>query len=134
MSEQQDPSFGSFARELRADIAAYVDARVEYTKLVAYEKVARLTASATTVVLLGALAFFTFFFLSITLALFLGEILHNQVAGYAIVTGIDLLAVLVILWRKNLIEEGITQKIVDQLLKEHDKAEEEQSQKDETTR
>jgi uncharacterized membrane protein YqjE len=134
MSEQQDPTFGSLARELRADIAAYVDARVEYTKLVAYEKVARLSASATTVLLLGALAFFTFLFLSITLALFLGEIIHNQVAGYAIVTGIDLLAVLIILWRKVKIEESITQRIVDQLLKEHDKEEEEQLQKDETTR
>ncbi|MFN8153216.1 MAG: phage holin family protein [Bacteroidia bacterium] len=120
MTEKEHYTFGSFARELREDIAAYVDARIEYTKFSAYEKSARLISGATTVILIGLLSFFAILFLSFTLALILGNWLGNPVWGYGLVTLLDILGVVIIVSRKSVIEERITQKVVERLLEENE--------------
>lgn len=120
MTEKENYTFGSFAKEFRKDIAAYVDARIEYTKLSAYEKMARLISGATTVVIIGLLSFFTILFLSITLALLIGDYFGNQALGYGIITFLDLAGVLIIVARKAKIEELITQKVVERLLEENE--------------
>lgn len=120
MTEKEQYTFGSYAKELRKDIAAYVDARIEYTKLSAYEKSAQLISGATTVLLIGTLAFFVVLFFSITIALILGDYLGKPAWGYGIVTLVDLIGILFIVARKKQIEENITQKVVERLLDEKD--------------
>ena len=120
MTEKENYTFGSFARELRKDIAAYVDARIEYTKLSAYEKAARLISGATTIILLGLLSFFAILFLSVTIAIVIGDYLNNPALGFGIVSLIDLAGVLVISMRKTKIEERITQKVVERLMEENE--------------
>lgn len=119
MTEKEQYTFGTYAKELRKDIAAYVDARIEFTKLSAYEKSARLISGATTVILIGTLAFFVILFLSITIALIIGDYLGNDAWGYGIVTLFDTICILFIVARKAQIEESITQKVVGKLLEEN---------------
>ena len=120
MTEKEQYTFGSYAKALRKDIAAYVDARIEFTKLSTYEKSARLISSATTAVLIGTLAFFVILFLSITIALVVGDLLGNPAWGYGIVTLFDAVGILIIVSQKSRIEENITQKVVEKMLEESD--------------
>lgn len=117
MNEQ---SFGDFGRELKKEISAYIDARVEYTKLSAYEKIGRMTASASSILLILVFAFFTFLFLSATAAIFLGNILNSQVAGFAIIAGLDLLILLFFIFQRKTIEENITQRVIGELIKDRE--------------
>lgn len=119
----EDQTFSSFGRDLRKEISAYIEARIEYGKLVAYEKMAKAMASATSVLILAAFGFFTFFFISITLALYLGRWLNDELLGFAIVSGFDLLIFILFLSFKEKIEQNMMQKIVEQLLKEKQKDE-----------
>ncbi|MBL7924166.1 MAG: phage holin family protein [Bacteroidia bacterium] len=114
-----EPTFAEYIRELRTELKNYIDTRTEYTKLVAYEKMANATGSLAFILLVAGFFFFTFFFVSITLALYLSEILNNQVYGFALVSGFDILIVLMLLIRKDAVQHFISEKVAASLLKDH---------------
>ena len=59
MNEQ---SFGTYAKEFKKDISAYIELRLEYTKLIAYEKIAKVSAVSLSFLVILFFAFFAFFF------------------------------------------------------------------------
>ncbi len=117
----EEKTFSSFARELRTELKNYIESRIEYGKLLAYEKLAKAISSVTSILILAAFGFFTFFFISITLALYLGRWLNDDFLGFGIVSLLDLLVFMIVFMNKEKIELMITQKIVEQLLKEKHK-------------
>lgn len=119
----EDQTFGSYAREIRKEISNYVEARLEYAKLLAYEKTAKAIAVVTNIIVLAAFGFFTFFFVSITLALYLGKWLNDVNLGFAIISAFDLMVFLIFVMNKGKIEKMVTNKIIEQLLKEKHKEE-----------
>ncbi len=113
MDEQ---SFGAFARDLKNEISSYVNARIEYAKLLAYERIAKFTGSASVILVLVLLGFFTFFFFSFTAALVIGRLLKDEILGYTIVSAIYLILVILIYSFRRQIEDKIVQKMVKSLL------------------
>lgn len=120
MSEKEEYNFGTFAKALRKDISDYVDARIEYSKLSAYEKIAHLVAEAAIIIFIIIFSFFTLFFLSFMFAMLLDNWLKIPGLGYGIVAIIDLLAVLLIVKNKSALKSKITDQIVGHLLKDHE--------------
>ncbi|HOS48298.1 MAG TPA: phage holin family protein [Bacteroidia bacterium] len=122
----KEESFGSFAKELKKDISEYVDLKVEHTKLLAYEKIAKLISASTSYLLIGLFSFFAFLFLSFTVAFYLGNITGSTAMGFGIVTIIYLVILLAILiFRKKYFETGMTNKIIGVLMEEDNDEDEE---------
>jgi lipopolysaccharide export LptBFGC system permease protein LptF len=122
----KEESFGSFAKELKKDISEYVDLKVEHTKLLAYEKIAKLISASTSYLLIGLFSFFAFLFLSFTVAFYLGNITGSTAMGFGIVTIIYLVILLAILiFRKKYFENGMTNKIIGVLMEEDNDEDEE---------
>ncbi len=119
----QDPTFGSYFREFRDNIKSYVEARIEYAKLIAYEKMARAISSATNILILAAFGFFTFFFISITLALYLGRWLNDEYLGFVIISLLDFLIFVLLLLNRESFERMMMQRIIAQIMKEKSKEE-----------
>ncbi|HQF28604.1 MAG TPA: phage holin family protein, partial [Bacteroidia bacterium] len=115
-----------FAKELKKDISEYVDLKVEHTKLLAYEKIAKLISASTSYLLIGLFSFFAFLFLSFTVAFYLGNITGSTAMGFGIVTIIYLVILLAILiFRKKYFENGMTNKIIGVLMEEDNDEDEE---------
>ena len=122
----KEESFGSFAKELKKDISEYVDLKVEHTKLLAYEKIAKLISASTSYLLIGLFSFFAFLFLSFTVAFYLGNITGSTAMGFGIVTIIYVIILLAILiFRKKYFENGMTNKIIGVLMEEDNDEDEE---------
>lgn len=94
--------------EIFSDVKDYVEIRLEYVRLKAVEKVSKIFADIvtnTTVIICFVLAFL---FGSITLALFLSELLDSFSGGFGCVALFYLaLAIIVYLTKDNYIEKGI---------------------------
>jgi lipopolysaccharide export LptBFGC system permease protein LptF len=122
----KEESFGSYAKDLKKDISEYVDLKVEHTKLLAYEKIAKLISASTSYLLIGLFSFFAFLFLSFTVAFYLGNITGSTAMGFGIVTIIYLVILLAILiFRKKYFENGMTNKIIGVLMEEDNDEDEE---------
>lgn len=121
MSEKDDYNFGVFAKEIRRDISAYVDARIEYTRLTAYEKVGQVAGEGSVMLLLLTFSFFALFFISFAGAVLLGSWLKSMAAGFGIIALMDLLLLLVIYQKKESLKEKVSGKVIEQLLTAHQK-------------
>jgi hypothetical protein len=94
--------------DLVDDAKGFLDARVEYTRLYLVEKVSKIFAdlvTSTTVIVCFVLAFL---FGSVTLALYLAEILGSNAGGFGCVSLVYiLLAIIVYLTKDKYIEKAI---------------------------
>ncbi len=79
-----------------------------------YEKVSRVISGITSVLFLASLLVFILLFISIGLALWLGTLIHEPYAGFFIVGGVYLLAMIVFYLNR---EKWIRDPIIDGLLK-----------------
>jgi len=104
MQENKDKSI----EELVDDAKGYIEARAEYTRLYLVEKISKVFADLvtnTTVIVCFVLAFL---FGSVTLALFLSDVLGSYSRGFGCVSLIYiLLAVVVYLTKDKYIEKAI---------------------------
>lgn len=104
--------------ELRQLITEYFDARLKLIKLETFEKIAKVTAVLFSSLVVALLAFFLLFFLSMSLGFYLGKIFDSLALGFLSVTGLYLvLFVLVLLMKKDLLEEFLIERIIGELTK-----------------
>ena len=89
-----EPNKSQFFADLRDLIVAYFQERLELAKALAYEKIARIIAFLVIGLLMLLFFFFGILFLSFMLAMYFGELLHSQMAGYGLVAGIYFVAFL----------------------------------------
>ena len=116
-----DHSIGSFTRELKKEIASYVDVKLEYTKLVAYEKTAKASAAGVTFLIIAFLGFFTFLFLSIAGGFYLGEVTGSLAKGFGLITCVYFLLLIIVLSiRKKYFEDYIINKVIEVLTLDDD--------------
>lgn len=78
--------------ELRRDVSAYIDTRLQILRLELYEKTSRTVATLSFGLILLFLALFAFFFLFLALGFLLGECLGSVAVGFAIVAAFYLVA------------------------------------------
>lgn len=108
-----DPDKSRFFADLRELIVDYLQQRLELTRALAFEKIARIVAYLVIGFVLALLFFFGLLFLSFLLGFYLSELLHSQVAGFAIVAGIYFLAfALLLLLRERVFARGIMNSII----------------------
>ena len=109
----QEPSFFD---ELKQIIIAYFEAKIQLYKIGAYEKIAKVTATLFSSIVITLLCFFMLFFLSISGGFFFGGLLNSNGLGFLIIFGIYvILLIFVIIYRKRLLEKYITDKVIEQL-------------------
>ncbi len=109
----QEPSF---FEELKQIIIAYFEAKIQLYKIGAYEKIAKVTATLFSSIVITLLCFFMLFFLSISGGFFFGGLFNSIALGFLIIFGIYvILLIFVIIYRKRLLEKYITDKVIEQL-------------------
>jgi DMSO/TMAO reductase YedYZ heme-binding membrane subunit len=82
--------------DLLSDAKVYVDARIEYIKLSAVEKGAKIFADLITNAAVIICFVLAFLFASFTLALYLSEVLGSYARGFGCVAGIYLLLSIIV--------------------------------------
>ncbi len=111
----------SVISELKQLITEYFETRLKLLKLETFEKIAKVTAVLFSSLVVALLGFFLLFFLSMTGGFFLGKIFDNMALGFLVVTGLYLvLFVLVLLMKKDLLEEFLIERIIGELTKKED--------------
>ncbi len=108
----------NFFQSYKNILLEYLEERVELMQLTVVEKTAVLTSKIATSIVILMFLLFSFFFASLVLALYFGEIYHSNFTGFLIVAAIYIgLSLLVILF-KNKLEKPIVNLVIKQLLKQ----------------
>jgi uncharacterized membrane protein YdjX (TVP38/TMEM64 family) len=119
-------TFGTFAKELKQDISTYVEMRLEYSKLIAYEKISKLIGASTSLILIIFFAFLGFFFLSFAIGYYLGQVTGSLALGFGIITGVYLILLIIIGLSKKKIEAIISNRVAAVLIEDDDERSNEQ--------
>lgn len=86
------------------ELLEYINARILLLKTESLERVSKLYASLLGAIIMSVLFGFFFMFLSITLAFVLGHLMDSLVGGFAIVSGIYIISLIIlIIFRKKLL-------------------------------
>lgn len=108
------------------DLKEYVNLKIQLLKLTVAEKAAHAMASLIATIVLILLAFVVLLFGSLAVAFLLGECLNSYAAGFGIVAGFYLLiALIILLTKKKIIEKPLMDKFISLLLKKHSEDEHE---------
>lgn len=111
----------SFFKELKQFVIDYFEARIKLFKISAYEKIAKIIAVFFSSIIIVLLGFFLLLLLSISSGFYFGELLNNNALGFLIVFGIYLiLFIILILFRKKLLEKFIIDKVIEQLFEKEE--------------
>lgn len=119
---QKDDNSDDFFLRLKEDLTNYIQLRIELFKVTTYEKIARVTASLFSGLILGALFFFVVVFASISAGFYFSALTGSTIKGFGIITGIYFLLLMVmIIFRKQLFEKIIINKMIEILFENDDK-------------
>ncbi len=109
----------SFFEELKQIIIDYFKSNVKLYKLNAYEKVAKVMAILFSSIIITILIFFLLFFLSISAGFYFATIFKSNALGFLMIFGFYvILLIVVIIFRKRILEKFITDKVIEQLFEE----------------
>jgi uncharacterized membrane protein YdjX (TVP38/TMEM64 family) len=124
MENPREQTIGSFLREFRKEAAAYLEARIELTRLATYEQTANLASATIFLAVLAAILSIIILLLSVSLSYFLGKLIGEIYLGFASVAGIYLLLLFVLYLFRNPIKERIHSATLAILLKADEKKKE----------
>lgn len=114
MEEKKEKSL----EDLFSQARAYLETRVEYTRLVLIKRGSKLFADIVTTSIVAICFTLAFILGSVTLALFLSTLFHSYTAGFGSVSLIYLLlAIIVFLTKDNFIEKIIVNFIIRKYFK-----------------
>jgi hypothetical protein len=109
----------SLFEELKQIIIAYFETKIQLYKIGAYEKIATVISVLFSSIIIALLSFFLIFFLSISGGFFFGELLKSNALGFLVIFGFYLVLFLVlIIFRKKLLEKHIADKVIEKLFEE----------------
>ena len=101
--------------ELKEDISAYAELKLELIKLNAYEQAGKVLAVLSYGLVLFALVSTAILFILLTLGFLLSEWLHSTMAGFGIVAAIYLIQIAVLVINRNRIRRKIMNIIISAL-------------------
>jgi hypothetical protein len=111
----------SFFEELKQILISYFESRIQLYKIGAYEKIAKVMAVLFSSIVITILAFFMLFFLSISGGYYFATLLNSNALGFLIIFGLYvILLIIVIVYRKTILEKYITDKVIEQLFDKED--------------
>jgi hypothetical protein len=120
---EQPPEKERFFSDFKNLIIDYLQNRLELVRLSAFEKMAKIIALLFSGMILTMLLFFSVLFISIMAGFYFSNLFQNTFYGFAIVAGFYLITFVVLLiYRKQLIEKFIINAVVKVLFEEEDEA------------
>lgn len=103
-----------FIRDLKEELSSYIRLRIELFRISSYEKIAKVSASLITGLLITILAMFFSVFGSVVAGLYFSRISGSPIAGFGIVAGFYLLLLVIVLaFRKSLFEKLLINKMIE---------------------
>lgn len=118
--------------ELKEDVSAYVELKLELLKLSAYERGGKIISTLSYDLLLLFLAFFAILFIFVAIGLYLGDLLRSSGAGFAVVAILYLLMIGLGMKYKERIQNKITNVIIS-VLTTNDEKDDKKDDNDDTT-
>lgn len=110
----------SWWNEVKEDVAAYLKARGNLTKIQAYEKVGKVTGVMVSFLILALLASFVLICLLVLVGSWIGELTHSNVIGFSVVAGLAAaIFILLLVKRKRWLETPVTIKVIEALYEDH---------------
>ena len=106
----------TFLAQLRDAGADYFMARLQLTKVQAFEKIARITSIVFSLFIIALLACFTVLFLGMMLGFLIAELFDSNALGFSAV-GV-LFVLMLIVKRESFLEKPIAEKIIKELFEE----------------
>lgn len=103
---------GQVFHELKDDVSAYVELRLELLKLSTYERTGKVIAVLSYGLILLFLAFFTILFIFLALGFFLGDIFGSIGAGLGVVAVLYAALIAIIIQNKD----GISRKVLNEVI------------------
>ncbi|MFP4664638.1 MAG: phage holin family protein [Bacteroidales bacterium] len=100
----------------------YISSRILLLKIEGTEKISETLAVLFRRIILSMFAGFVVFFISIALALWIGEQMNSYVLGFLALAGVNLLLLIILLiFRKRLLEKYIKDEVVRTVFRDSDK-------------
>lgn len=115
---------GKVFHELKDDVSAYVELKLELLKLNTYERTGKVIAVLSYGLILLFLAFFAILFIFLALGFFLGDVFGSVGAGFAIVAILYILLIGIIIMNKNRISTKVLNEVIGALTTNDDKTNE----------
>lgn len=104
--------------DLFTNIKEYITLQMNILKLQLIDKIATLGSNLITALLIAFVALMTLILISITAALYFGELLNSNTLGFLIVASFyGLITVIFTLFRKKLIRNPLRDKLIHEFLK-----------------
>lgn len=116
---EKDP--GKVFQEVKDDLTAYAELKLELLKLNAYEKGGKILSRLSYEVLLILLAFFAILFIFLAIGFYLGDLLQSRGAGFAVVAILYMLLIGIIMKNRKRIQLKIMNSIISALTAKDDK-------------
>ncbi|MDR2774916.1 MAG: phage holin family protein [Tannerella sp.] len=102
-------------RELKDDISAYAELKLELLKLNAYERIGKVFAVLSYGLLLSALILFAILFAMLAFGFLLSKQLDSTTAGFAIVAGLYVILILLVIFNRERIRLRVINIIISAL-------------------
>ena len=112
---------GEIFRELKKDLSAYVELKLELLKLNTYERTGKVIAVLSYGVILLFLAFFAILFIFLALGFFLGDLFSSVGSGFGVVAVLYLLLIGIIVMNKDRISNKVLNVVISALTTNDDK-------------
>ena len=112
----------TYFEEVKEAGEEYLKAKLELTKVQAFEKIARVTGVFSSLLILSLVASFTVLFLGMMIGFLLAEIFKSNAIGFSIIGILFLLFFLIIAFRrKSMLERPIVETVIKELFDEENR-------------
>ncbi|MDR0422413.1 MAG: phage holin family protein [Proteiniphilum sp.] len=116
----EEKKVSTLFEDMRDDVSHYISSSFELGKLEVFEKISLGSAATGYALTVAGIILITLFFILLTLALYLGELLQNLWTGFGIVTALALLVLLTVLLLKKPFKRKITDEVIRFLMEDRD--------------
>lgn len=116
----EEKKVSTLFEEMRDDISNYIASTLELGKLEVYEKISLGSSAIAYGLMVAGVALFALLFIFIALGLYLGDLLQNTWAGFAIVAAFVLLIMLLMLLTGKPFKQKVTNKVIRFLMENDD--------------
>lgn len=112
----------NFIEQLRDAGMEYFEARLQLTKVQAYDKIAKVSSVIFSLFIIALLGCFTILFLGLMIGFLIADLLDSNAIGFTVV-GIffSLMLIVLIVKRETILEKPIGEKIIKELFEEERK-------------
>lgn len=109
----------SFLTQLREAGTEYLEAKVQLTKVQAFEKISRVTGIVFSLLIIVLLSCFTVVFIGLMLGFLIADLTHSNAIGFSVIAGVFMLfLIILVLKRESILEKPIAEKVVKELFEE----------------